>query len=59
VIAALSGRKVPGDRELSDHYLRWQTFVASMPPEMLAYFPSLGTPEELAEAALKAGRIRV
>ncbi len=62
IIAALSGRRIPGDSELSDHYLRWRAFIASLDEAVFNYFPSLGTPEEVAveaEAALRTGRIKV
>jgi hypothetical protein len=61
-VAALSGHRIPGDDLISDHYLRWRSFIAGLPESHFDYFPVLGTLEELEEearAALVDGRIVV
>jgi hypothetical protein len=61
-VAALSGHRIPGDALISDHYLRWRSFITGLPESHFEYFPVLGTPEELEEearAALADGRIVV
>lgn len=60
IIRALSGRKIQGDPELSNHYFYWGAFLENLDEKTFSYFPDLGTPEDLeaeAEEALRKGRI--
>jgi hypothetical protein len=54
-VAAVSGRKIPGDDELSDHYLRWRAFIGGLKPKGFDYFTCLGTPEELEAEGRRPG----